>query len=258
METRHLAGICVLVTRARSQASALVSRIEEAGGRVWEFPVITIADPETWAPLDAAIAHLERYRWLVITSPNGAEKFAGRLALAGRSAADLKVVAVGPTTAKALQAHGIVVDMIPAESRGAALPEAMGPHMQPGDRVLMARANLADPAPAGALRSLGYEVDDLVAYRTLMEGGDPEALRQALERREIDYVTLTSSSTVGNLIERLGGPQWLAGVRVAVMGPETRKAAEAAGLTVHVMAEQVSLDGLVKAIIHDVTVSRRN
>lgn len=245
-----LAGRCVLVTRARSQASALVAKIEARGGRVWEFPVITIADPESWAPLDAAIENLGSYQWLVITSPNGAEKFAGRL---GETAAlaHVKVAAVGAATARTLADLGIQTDVVPAEFRGAALPEAMAPHLQPGDRILMARANLADPGPADTLRAMGHQVDDIVAYRTLLEGGDVEALRAALRRGEIDYVTLTSSSTVNNLIERLGGREWLEGVRVAAMGPETRKAAEANGLTVHVMAEQVSLDGLVNAIVAD-------
>jgi uroporphyrinogen III methyltransferase / synthase len=275
---RPLAGRCVLITRARSQAGALAERVEALGGRVWAFPVITVADPESWAPLDEAIRGIGTYQWLVITSPNGAEKFAGRLggaAPAGAGAvpgagpptdaqpqhprlAHLKVVAVGPATARALAAHGIRTDLIPAEARGAALPAAMAPHLSPGDRVLMARANLADPGPAEALRALGARVDDVVAYRTLAEGGDVAALQAALRSGEIDYVTLTSSSTVGNLIERLGGAHWLSGVRVAVMGPETRKAAEAAGLTVHVMAEQVSLEGLAKAILSDVNAQGRN
>ncbi|MDF2629347.1 MAG: uroporphyrin-III C-methyltransferase [Symbiobacteriaceae bacterium] len=251
---RPLAGRCVLVTRARSQAGALVERVEALGGRVWAFPVISVADPESWEPLDEAIGRIGEYGWLVITSPNGAEKFAGRLGAGGGVApalGHLKVVAVGPATARALAARGIRTDLMPAEARGAALPAAMAPHLAPGDRVLMARANLADPAPAEALRALGARVDDVVAYRTLAEGGDVEALQVALRRGEIDYVTLTSSSTVSNLIERLGGAHWLDGVRVAVMGPETRKAAEAAGLTVHVVAQEVSLDGLANALALD-------
>jgi uroporphyrinogen III methyltransferase / synthase len=263
---RPLAGRCVLITRAKSQAGALAERVEALGGRVWAFPVITVADPESWAPLDEAIRGIGMYQWLVITSPNGAEKFAGRLGAvvpAGAGAQDprlahLKVVAVGPATARALAAHGIRTDLLPAEARGAALPAAMAPHLAPGARVLMARANLADPGPAEALRALGARVDDVVAYRTLAEGGDVEALQGALRRREIDYVTFTSSSTVGNLVERLGGAEWLAGVRVAVMGPETRKAAEAAGLTVHLMAEQVSLEGLANAIVMDVQQLQRS
>lgn len=250
-----LKGRCILITRARHQAGQLASLIEERGGTVYAFPVITTADPEDWAPIDEAIANLDRYRWLVITSPNGAERFVGRLRTLGRdpgALAGLRVVAVGTGTAKALEALGAKVDLIPSEFRGAALPAAMEPHLQPGDRILMARANLADPATAGKLRAMGYAVDDLVTYRTLLEGGDVDALKAALTRREIDYVSFTSSSTVNNLLERLGGREWLEGLRVAVMGPETRKAAEAAGLTVHIQAGEVTVPGLVNAIAEDV------
>lgn len=253
-EAKPLQGKCVLITRAKSQASALVGKIAALGGETYEFPVITMADPEDWGPVDAAVARLEQYHWLVITSPNGAEQFAARLKLAGKSGVDLpptRVAAVGAATAKRLESLGIRVDLIPAEFRGAALPAALAPHLQPGDRILMARANLADPAPAEALRQLGAVVDDVIAYRTLLEGGDVAALQAALRAGVIHYATLTSSSTVNNLLERLGGPQWLKGVRIAVMGPETKKAAEVAGLTVHVMAGEVTLDGLVNAIVAD-------
>jgi uroporphyrinogen III methyltransferase/synthase len=253
-EQLPLTGATVLVTRAKSQASALVDQLQAQGAAVWEFPVITIADPESWAPLDAAIAQLAQYRWLVITSPNGAEKFAARLTAGGKGPADLagvKVAAVGSTTAKTLRGLGIEPALIPPEFRGGALPDAMAPHLQPGDRILMTRANLADPAVAERLRALGCEVDDVIAYRTLLEGGDVAALRDALRHGEITYVTLTSSSTVNNLIDRLGGVEWLSGVRVAVMGPETRRAAVAAGLAVSVMAEEVSVSGLVNAIVVD-------
>lgn len=254
-ETKPLFGCCVLVTRAKSQASALVDAIDDLGGRTFEFPAITTAPPESWAPLDEAIAAIDRYRWVVITSPNGAEHFHSRLMASGkdvRALAHLKVAAVGTATEGALAAAGIRADLIPREFRGAALPAALAPHLQPGDRVLMARANLADPAVAAELRALGAEVDDVVAYRTLLEGGDVTALKAALARGEIHYATFTSSSTVTNLLERLGGADSLAGVRIACMGPETKKAAEAAGLTVHVLARQVTIDGLVTAIIQDV------
>lgn len=245
----------ILITRSRSQASALVALIQERGGEVYEFPVITTAPPESWAPLDAAIGAIGTYDWLVITSPNGVEFFFARLTEAGKDAsalAHLKVAAVGNATAKALAGVGIEPAVIPAEFRGAALPDAMAPHMKPGDRVLMARANLADPAPAERLREMGHTVDDVIAYRTLLEGGDVDALKAALRRGEIQYVTFTSSSTVNNLLQRLGGAELLAGVRVAVMGPETMKAALGAGLRVDVVAEQVSVEGLVNAITLDV------
>lgn len=253
-EAQPLHARCVLIPRARSQAGPLVSLVEANGGEVFAFPVIGIADPADWAPLDAAIQAIERYRWLVITSPNGAEKFVGRAAVLGRTPADLshlQVAAVGPTTARTLEQLGLKVAVIPAESRGAALPEAMHPFMQPGDRVLMARGNLANPALAEALRALGAVVDDLVAYQTVKADGDVGTLQHRLTDGTIHYVAFTSGSTVDGLISALGGPGWLSGVRVAAIGPETKKAAETAGLTVHCVARATTAEGLVEAIIED-------
>jgi uroporphyrinogen III methyltransferase/synthase len=254
---KPLTGQCILVTRAKAQASALVAKIQAQGGQVYEFPVITIADPESWAPVDAAISALDHYRWLVITSPNGAEQFTARLRAAGgdglAALAHLRVVAVGTTTARTLERLGVKVDLMPAQFRGGALPSLMAPLLAAGDRVLMPRGDLADPAPAEQLRSLGAVVDDVVVYRTLLEGGDVAQLKVAIARGDIDYVTLTSSSTVQNLLLRLGGPEPLVGVRVAVIGPETKKAAEAAGLAVAVVAEAATMDSLVQAIMTDAT-----
>lgn len=254
---KPLTGQRILVTRAKAQASALVAKIQAQGGAVYEFPVITIADPETWAPVDQAISALSQYAWLVITSPNGAEQFTGRLRASGdystEALAHLRVVAVGTTTARTLERLGLKVDLTPAHFRGGALPALMAPLLAHGDRVLMPRGNLADPAPAETLRALGALVDDVVVYRTLLEGGDVADLKAALARGDIDYITLTSSSTVQNLLLRLGGPEPLAGVRVAVIGPETKGAAEAAGLTVAAVADAATMDSLVQAIITDST-----
>jgi uroporphyrinogen III methyltransferase/synthase len=181
----------------------------------------------------------------------------GRLGAAGghggAALAHLTVVAVGTTTARALERRGVKVDLTPAQFRGGALPALMAPLLAAGDRVLMPRGNLADPTPAEQLRALGAVVDDVIVYRTLLEGGDVAALKAALANGEIDYVTLTSSSTVQNLLLRLGGPEPLVGVRVAVIGPETQRAAEGAGLTVAAVAETATMDSLVQAMIADST-----
>ncbi len=244
-----LRGKRILVLRAREQAAALISQIEALGGEAYPFPVITIADPADWAPLDEALAHLERYAWLVITSPNGAERFATRLA--GRPLSGLRVAAVGTATAEALEARGIHVDLLPRQFRGKALPEAMAPLLRPGDRVLLARGDLADPALYEGLTGLGTVVDDTIAYRTLPYGDDPTELKALLADGAIHYVAFTAGSTVRNLLAILGGPASLAGVRIACIGPETAAVAGQLGLPVHCSAEPYTLDGLLHAIIQD-------
>lgn len=213
--------------------------------------MIAIADPESWAPIDEAIARLERYAWLVLTSANGAERFFGRLQ--GRGLPEhVRTAVVGTATARALERFGVTPQVIPPAFRGAALPGAMAPLLRPGDRVLMPRGDLADPALAERLQALGAVVDDLVVYRTVPDrSGDLAALLADLEAGAIHYATFTSGSTVTNLLHLLGNPALLRHTRVACIGPETERAAAAAGLTPAVVAAEATLDGLVEAIIED-------
>lgn len=252
---KPLRGKRILVTRAREQAAALISCIEAAGGEAYLFPVIQFSPPAFWDAVDAALACIHQYQWLVITSPNGARFFMNRLQATGRNAgalSGLKVAAVGSGTAQTLERLGVKVDVVPRVFRGAALPQAMEPYLESGQRVLMARGDLADPAHAQGLRDLGAVVDDVVVYRTLPAGLDrAEELKAALAAKQVDYVTFTSGSTVRNLLAVLGGKEALAGVRVAVIGQETYKAAVKEGLTVDVVASVASMQGMVDAIIAD-------
>jgi uroporphyrinogen III methyltransferase/synthase len=247
-----LSGKQILVLRSRTQAGALVGAIEAAGGRAFAFPVIRIADPEDWGPLDEAIGRLERYRWLVITSPNGAERFVARLHTLGGDAARLpRVAAVGSATAATLAHLGVRVDLVPPEFKGKALPGALEPHLRPGDRVLLARGDLADKALVGGLEALGAVVDDLIAYRTLPTDEDPAELKRLLAEGAIHYAAFTSGSTVRNLLTVLGGPAALAGVRIACIGPETEAVARRLGLPIHCTAKVYTVDGLIEAIVDD-------
>lgn len=253
-ENRPLFGKRVLVTRSRAQASDLSDRIQELGGEPLEFPVIRIEDPESWNDLDAAIDRLSQYTYVVLTSPNGVEKFMQRLIAVGkdaRSLAGIRVVAVGPQTAEALEARGIRADLVPAEFRGGSIIEALRAELRPGERVLLARADIADDTLPHGLQELGAMVDDCVAYRTVLEQRDSVELREMLSEGAVHYVTFASSSTVKNLLEVLGseGVSLLQTTTVACIGPVTAKTAREAGLDVAVLALEATIDGLVGAIV---------
>lgn len=247
-----LQGRRILLTRAQAQSGGLADRLRAAGAEVWEFPVIAIADPDSWAPLDAAVGRLEQYRWVVLTSANGAERFVARLRAAGvRLAGRPAIAAVGSATARVLGELGLPVDVVPPQFRGAALPGALGPHLQPGDRILLPRGDLADPELPQALRGLGAQVDEVLAYRTVpATPGDTPQLLAALREGQIDYITFTSGSTVQNLLA-ITGPDVLAWARIACIGPETAKVARSAGLQVQVVAPAATTEGLVEALVED-------
>jgi len=239
-ERRPLFGRTVVVTRARAQASTLVARLRELGAETVEVPSIRIDDPaDGGAALRDAIARRGTYDWVVVTSPNGAD----RLLAAMRDARDLgtaSVAAIGPGTAAALRAGNVVADLVPerfvAEGLLEVFPEGPG-------RVLIARAAEArDVLPEG-LRERGFEVDVVEAYRTVP--GRPTEAEQAAVAAA-DVVTFTSSSTVRNFLAVVGD---VVPPVVACIGPVTADTARELGLTVDVEAAEHTIDGLVDALV---------
>jgi uroporphyrinogen III methyltransferase/synthase len=244
-ESRPLFGRAVLVTRAREQASELRQRLEALGAAVIELPAIAIE------PVDFDVPPLERYRWLVFTSANGVQAFFERgLVPAGldvRALAGVRIAVIGPGTAAALAVRGMQADLVPERFVAESLLEAFPPPGADGERVLLARADRArDVLPAG-LSERGYEVDVLAVYRTVTGTPDPHTVER-VRRGDVDALTFTSSSTVTNLCDLLGGvpdPQPL----VASIGPVTSKTAEERGFRVDVEAMEHTIDGLVDALL---------
>jgi uroporphyrinogen III methyltransferase/synthase len=252
-EQRPLYGKTVAVTRAREQASGLATRLRELGAEVVETPVIRVV------PLDARLDPFkfasppdEEAAWDLVcfTSPNGVRLFFERLADARRDARALHGVvtaAIGPATARALRAHGVIADVLPDRAVAESLVEALDGWLP--ERVLIARAKVARDVLPDALRARGAEVDVLELYETVAE---PLSAEQLDAVRAADYVTFTSASTVRNLLSALGGDATtLAGARLASIGPVTSDALRSDGLEPALEADPHDIDGLLAALVAD-------
>ena len=255
-DKKPLFGRRVLVTRAREQSESLAQALREAGAAAIELPMISIQPPPDLEPLRAAIRSLHAYNFLVFTSQNGVATFFTELAAIGgdsRALGGLRVAAIGPGTAEALVPFGIKPDVIPDNFRGEALAEAIMAAVgsMSGVRVLLPRAAVARDVLPDTLRAAGAQVDVITAYET--HGASPEAraqLRGLLERRELDVITFTASSTVQHTLEALApdGRELLRGLTLASIGPITTQTARDAGLLVQVTAEEYTIEGLVHAL----------
>src|SRR5271167_2311959 len=80
---RPLAGKRIVVTRAPSQASSLVSALTELGAEVIELPTIEIVPLESYEALDEALRNIARYQWLIVTSSNTVKVLTERLSALG-------------------------------------------------------------------------------------------------------------------------------------------------------------------------------
>jgi uroporphyrinogen III methyltransferase/synthase len=243
-ETRPLFGKRIVVTRAREQASELRVCLEALGAEVLELPVIRVE------PIDFELPPLGRYAWLVFTSANGVRAFFERgldaAGLDARALGGLRLAAIGPGTAAALEARGLRPDLVPERFVAESLLETFPDPGAPGERVLLARAEQArDLLPEG-LGARGHLVDVLPVYRTVRTEPDPSLVAQ-VRAGEVDALTFTSSSTVTNFVDAVGeitGPQPL----VVSIGPVTSATARDRGLRVDAEADPHTIDGLVEAI----------
>jgi len=194
-----------------------------------------------------------RYEWIAFTSVNAVkavrEKFED-YGLDARAFSGLKIAAVGDKTAESLLAWGLRADLVPTGEQSAAGLLADWPEfdaaLDPINRVFLPRADIATETLVAGLIDLGWECDDVTAYRTVRAAPPPPQTREAIKTGRFDAVIFTSSSTVRNLVGIAGKPHPT--TVIAAIGPATAKTATEYGLRVDVMAPTPSVDDLVEAL----------
>ena len=254
-ETKPLFGWRVLVPRTRDQAAPMVARLRTYGAQSEEVPTISVEPPRSPLQMDKAVRGLVegRYEWVAFTSVNAVravrEKFE-EYGLDARAFSGLKVATVGDVTAHALQAWGIEPDLVPTgEQSAAGLAAEFPPYddvLDPINRVFLPRADIATETLAAGLQQLGWEVEDVTAYRTVRAAPPPASVREAIKTGKFDAAVFTSSSTVRNLVGIAGKPH--PSTIVAVIGPATAKTCEEHGLRVDVIAAKPSVVELADAL----------
>jgi uroporphyrinogen-III synthase len=245
--------IRVLVGRAKHQAGALSKELRKLGATVIEIPFIEIQEPRSFKPLDSALKNIDRYDWLILTSVNGVNamwKRMAKLRLTKRQLKHLRIAAIGPATKKAIERHGVRVNVVPKEYVAESVVRSLRRRVK-GKRVLLVRAKVARDVIPVELRKAGAHVDVVEAYETVVPRSSRVRLRAALKspQRRLNVITFTSSSTVRNFVTLLDkNKAALAGIHTASIGPVTSATLRELDLPVDIEARQFTIPGLVKAI----------
>lgn len=245
----------ILITRPRAQADDFAERLQAAGFEPIFFPVIEIRPIENNVELEQALANLNNYDWIVFTSVNGVEVVFNNPGLpkgdrdAGGKGLGVRVAAIGPKTAEALQARGVTPDFVPDEYVAESILPGLGDVR--GKWVLLPRAEIARKALPEAIREAGGIPHEVPVYQTLPVQPDPAGL--AVLRSGVDVITLTSPSTVQNFaaIARQNGldPLHLPGHPLfACIGPITEQAAREEGFANLMVAREYTTEGLIESI----------
>lgn len=254
-ERRPLLGKRIVVTRARAQASDLTERLTELGADCLECPTIQVVPPESFAPMDAAIADLKAFHWIVFTSVNGVDAFFARLAAQGadvRALGHLRTAAIGPATAQRLRGYGLATDILPETYQAESVVAAFAQVPIKDQRILLPRAKEARTVLPEQLRAMGARVNEVAAYRTVPSSESADRLMAALQEGAIDMVTFTSSSTVQNFKALLPEKETAAlmqNVATACIGDITAGTAAKLGFKVNIVAPVFTIQGLSDAIV---------
>ena len=253
-DKKPLFGKKIIVTRSREQASDFSVLLEKYGAEPIEFPTIETVPPKDWKEIDRAIKNLPKYDWAIFTSINGVKYFIERLKKQGKDIRELKgikICAIGPATAKAIEDLGIKVDLLPKEYRAESIITGLGKTKIKGRRFLLPRALKAREVLPEEIKRLGGKVDVVTAYRTVQPKEKTDEIRKMLREKRVDVVTFTSSSTVENFVnmfKRNEVPGILNGTRVACIGPITKDTATKLGIKTDIMPEKYTIPALTEAI----------
>jgi len=233
-----LEGRSVVITRSIAQNESLRRLLEARGARVVEVPLIAVVEPDDEGrERDEVLQRFEDFDWIVVTSPNGAERVAPFLS-AAHAAGDAKrfplLAAVGEATARSV---GTPVALCAEPARSDVLaqqfPEGSG-------SVLVVQGNLADNQLSDDIEAKGWAVTRVVAYRTVHLRPTKEMMLPALSA---DVLLLASGSAATAWFDAFGAstPPY-----VVAMGPSTAKVAVNLGLEVSAIASEQTLDSLIE------------
>lgn len=184
----------------------LSAAIEAAGPQVLCEPLIR---RRTLTPTGSLVgAH-----WVAVTSARTVETLAE---LGWRIPEDARIAAVGPATARALEAAGYAVDLVPEGPSSAAdllrvFPDGSG-------RVIIPGSDLSSTALVDGLRDKGYDAEALPVYTVDPVLAPSPHLASEWGNGQFDAVIVTSGSVARAIDELLG---WPSGIRVLAFGQPT-------------------------------------
>jgi uroporphyrinogen-III synthase len=239
-----LSGRTIVVTRASDQAGSFTAILRDAGAEVVEVPLIRIVEaPDGGQALRVALGRLDEYDWLVVTSPNGAQRVQD--ALATQPIGHPLVAAVGSATSAALAPRR--ADLVPprqlAESLVKVFPEGSG-------RVLAAQATQARDELAHGLTEKGWRVERVGAYDTERLAIPPD-LVDAIGRA--DAITFLSGSAVTSFAAAWPATELPVPCHAVSIGPVTSAVAETLGFSVTATARSHTLRGTLETLIRVLT-----
>jgi len=249
-----LAGKRIVITRSAAESEAMARELTTRGALPVVLPLVAFAEPEDFAPLDAAIAEIQRFDWMFLTSAQTVRSLVKRCEelkrRLGGADSKLKIACVGPVTARVARQAGLPVEYVAETHSGAGLAEELGSRLT-GAKVFLPRSDRANPDLPVALKRHGAEVSEVIAYRTLRPSAVDERNLRQIAHGAADAVLFFSPSAVHHFAEMFGGEQFRAlqdKLAITAVGPVTEKALRGAGIQRTLLAEDTTSAAVIETL----------
>ena len=253
--SQPLAHKRIVLTRALEESSELARALELFGAEVILLPTVAFAPPEDWKKLDEQLRHFDWFDAILFLSKNAVRYIFDRCAQLGikcemAGSSNRFIAAVGPATAQALSEKGLRVNYVAKNQTGESLVRELGESLA-GRRVLLPRSDRGDDRVPNALREIGANVTEVIAYRTAAPAPLDPAILARVRGGEVDAVVFASPSAFHNLRDSIGAADLdriSASVQFVAIGPTTSRAIRESGSRVAIEAEETSAAGLAGAL----------
>jgi uroporphyrinogen-III synthase len=206
-----LTGLSILITRPVMPASRTAQRLAALGATPLVFPTTIIEAPADTAPLNAALANINRYYAAVFVSPSAAEMTLAPLGMVARKLpATLHVFAPGPGTAEELTMRGVAQIEVPVttfDSEGLLELPLLQTSVINGKHIVIFRGNDGRELLREALLKRGASVDAITAYHRRAPLTPPTGLLELLLAKKISAISAMSSDAITHLVPLIPAAQ---------------------------------------------------
>ena len=221
MTASTLTGIGIAITRPVDQAKKLAALITQHGGTSILFPLIEITPLNDYSQFDAVISAIKSYDWAIFISSNAVQNSMPRLLNIGialnENLQTLKFAAIGPVTAKELNAFGVNNVLIPQghfDSESLLLLAEM--QNVKNKKILIVRGIGGRDVLAESLKARGAQVDFAECYQRINPQTNCDLLAQLFNEKKLHGIVVTSSEAMRHLLDLAGGAEWLKQVSIFV------------------------------------------
>ena len=248
----------IMITRPDNQSGDFEFLLRENGAETVSFPLISIAEPESWDPLDKSIQRIGEYDWLVFTSVNGVSFFEQRVNFLDKKedllSSECKVLSIGPVTSKAIKdSLQKKVFGCPQDYTSEGIVDFLKDMEIEGDSFLLPRAAVSREFLPEELKLRGAKVDVVPAYQTkFVKFPANSPFFDLLYEGKIDMVTFLSSSTVNAFVNCFGEEELkeiCEKIDFACIGPKTADTLIEKGLPLSVESDVSTSAGLTNKIV---------